>query len=820
MKTLRSPLAAPRLLCLLWCLLAACGRAGELPKEILKTQQKIEQLDKLEPTPANKPLKEVYQQILALQQEHLGYVEKTAGLNQQLKEHAERGGELKRALAEAGAAQPEPAFAGKALAELEGAQELAATEKITLQNQLDETVSRLAQLQARLVPAQNDLALAKASLEQAGKEAQAASGAPLDSGLANALQMKRRAANEARIAQIQSLDLELLSIPNQMELAGVKKSLLGQKLKNLGAYQEKLQARLQALRQAESASILGESLQLRDATNQDPALKGLADENVALGNALTAFADSSQAIADKASALGQQSKLIEQRHAMLKQQLALGGESAGIGELMRQTLMQLESLGEENVPKTVADIQKAQIQSLIYERQINEIADKGAFVRAVVERFPDSQLTMASSEMRERLASLLELRGNLLAKLLDRNQQSLKNWSLLLNAQNQFNGQLRQFDKLLKENLLWTATSPAMSPAWLVDFAAGFRRAGWRELWASLSELLAGEGFTLAALALAYAGLRYALRFSVLPRFQAWQLAANALVGNTRRDAFSNTLLMLAGELLFALPAPLLLSALRVSLDGGAADEAWTRLLGESLRVAALASLLLGLLRQMSKPGGFLQGQLHWPEALVKALQRQLRLRWLLVLLVAYMLVTETQNNSFFRYDFVRFPFLAFCLTLALVFRRLARAWRVAGQAAPPKEAGAPPYWLGGLLVACEIGLAGMEVFGLHLGAFVLQGRVLETLGWALLVVLVHQMLQRWLLLEQRRMAYVRAMAVREERRAAGKVKAKVDARRRQVRRPGQPGHRTQRRQGRRAGDQRHKPEPELFPAGKIKHGS
>jgi len=787
MQTIRFPFPVLLFLCgcLAALLCAAPALAGEWPKDIAQTQQKLEQLDKLDPTAANKQLKEVYQQVLAAQQEAAGYFDKTKSLNQQLKEHAEHGAELKRALEEAGAVQPAPAFAGKSLAELERMQEVAATEKITLQNQLDEAVNRLAQFQARLVPAQNELADAKKSLEQVGKEAKI-SAAPLESALVNALLLKKRVSNEARIAQIQSLDLELLSIPNQMELAGLKKSVLNQKLKNLAHYQEKLQARLQELRQAESASILDASLQLRKATTEDPALAWLAEENVALGNALAAYADSSQAIAERGSAIGQQSKLIEQRHAMLRQQLDLGGETGGIGELMRQTLMQLESLGEENVPKTIAGIQKAQIQSLIYERQLNEIADKAAFVPSVVERFPDSQLTLGNSAMRESLASLLELRGNLLGKLLERNQQSLKNWSLLLNAQNQFNDQLRQFDTLLKENLLWTPTNQAMSPAWLVDFAVSLRRLGVREFLDSLADLFADQGFALAGLALAYAALRYALRFSVRPVFQAWQQTANARVGNTRLDAFRNTLAMLAGEFVFALPAPLALVGVKKILDAAEGEEAWVRLLGEGLRMAAAASLMLGFLRQIAKPGGFLEGQLSWPAPVAKSLYRELRFRWLLILLAAYVFVTETHSNSFFRHEFGRLPFLAFCLLAALILRKLAQTWHSAinAKAAPLWDANEAPYVLGNFFALCEIALAGMEVFGFHLGAMVLQGRLFRTLGWTVLIVLVHQIFQRWLLLEQRRMAYARAIAVREELRAAsvdkGAGEVRLDDKRRE----------------------------------------
>jgi len=756
-------------LCAVLSLFGGKGQAVELSQEIPQTQQKIEQLGKLEATPANQQLKEIYQQILSVQQEEQGYLDKAQSLKQQLKEHAARSSEMKQSVAELGAPQPEPAFEGKSLRELERLQETAAAEKIALQNQIDEIQNRLAQLQARLVPAQTELSEAKKNLGPDGLEAKI-SAAPLEGDLGNALLLKKRKIHDARAAQIQALGLELLAIPNQIELAGLQKELLGQKLKNLNWRQEKLQSQLRQLRQAESDSILDESLKLRKDTQEDPALAWLAEENVALGNQLALYAEKSQAVADRRSAIEQMAQLIDQRYTMMKQQLDLGGESADVGELMRQTLIQLKSLGAEDAPGTIGDIQKAQIQSLTYERQKSEALDKAGFVQAVVGRFPDSQLTISNPDMRERLATLLDLRANLIGKLLERNQQLLKHMSLLLNAQNQFNDQREQFGKLLMENLLWTATHRAMGFAWFADLAGGMDRAGLGEPWKSLPGQLGQYGGPLAGLSLAYAALLALLNFSARPRFQAWREAANGTVGNVRRDLFRNTLFMLAGEFLLSLPAPLFLLGLGKILLRSGADDAFALLLGESLKVAALAGLVLEFLRRLAKPGGFLEGQLRWPGVLAAALHGAMRFRWLLILLTAYIYVTETQTKNLFLYEFGRLPFLALCLALAAIARKPTRAWRsaVGGEAATAWNVNESPHLLGNLFVLCEIGLAGMEVFGFHLGALVLQVRLLKTLGWALAIVLAHQMLQRWLLLEQHRMAYARAQAMREERRQAG----------------------------------------------------
>ncbi len=756
-------------LCAVFLLFGGKGQATEPSKEILQIQQKIDQLGKLEDTTANKQLKEIYQQILSFQQEEETYLDKAKSLRQQLKDHAVRSNELKQSLAELNAPRPAASVEGKSLEDLERMLEASATEKIALQNQLDEIQNRLSQLQARLVPAQTELSEAKKSLDLVGKDAKI-SAAPLEGNLGTALLLKKRKINEARIAQIQSLDLELLTIPNQIELAGLKKEWLGQKLKNLNQQQETLQSKLRQLRQAESASILGESLKLREDTREDPALSWLAEENVTLGNQLALYAEKSQYIADRRTAIEQLGKLMEQRYTMMKQQLELGGETDTIGELMRQTLLQLKSLGKENTSETISDIQKAQIQSLDYERQKNEIIDKTHFVQSVVEHFPSSQLTIVDSDMRERLASLLDLRANLITKLLERNQEFLKNLSLLLNTQNQFNDQMGQFGKLLMENLLWTATNRPMGFAWLGDLADGVEWADVGGSWKGQFGALGRDGRSLIGLSLVYAVFICSLTISVRHRFQAWGKAANGAVGNVKRDLFRNTLFMLAGEFLVSLPTPLFLLGLSKIMLHSEKEEAWIRLLGEGLKMASLACLMLGFLRQIAKPGGFLEGQLRWPAIVAATLHKEMRFRWLLILLSAYVYVAETQTNNPFRYEFGRLPFLALCLLLAAIGRKITRGWcsLAGGKSVTFWNINESPHLLGNLFVLCEIGLAGMEVFGFHLGALVLQIHLLRMLGWMLLILLAYQMLHRWLLLEQHRMAYARAQAIRAERHQVG----------------------------------------------------
>jgi len=777
MKVSPSILAPLLCLCTLLALSTPIAHAGDTPAahvgdpspEVRQLEQKLEQLDKLEATPANKQLKEVYQQILGATQEQAGYQDKIKNLSQQLKEHASRSRELKQAIEQESLPQPSPTLADKSLQDLDRLLEAAAAEKISLQNQAEETQSRLAQLQARLVPAQSELSEAKKALDQTAKDSQPPSSA-LDNNLASALLLKKRKLHESRTAQIQALDLELLTIPNQMELAGLKKGWLAQKQKNLGLYLEQLQSHMRHLRQAESASILDESLKLREGNHEDPALGWLAEENIALGNQLAAYVEKYKAISDRRASLEQLTKLIEDRYGILKQQLELGGDSEGIGELMRQTLIQLKTLGQENTQETIADIQKAQIQSLTYLRMKGEVSDKTGFVETVVARFPTSQLTIVNPEMRERLASLLELRQSLLTKLLERNQQTLKNWGLLLNAQNQFNDQIVDFNKLLMENLLWTATNRPMGPTWFKELVADLDWPSLEDVRKELGGLLARQGGALGGLSAAFALLVYFLRFHLRPRFRSWQAEANEAVGNVRCDRFRNTLYMLAGEILFSLATPLFLLALRRILGHFGDEEAWILALADGLKMAALATFLLGLLRRLAKPGGLLEGQLRWPAATASHLHRAMAQRWLPILLITFVYVEETQTQNLFRYEFGRLPFFALCLLIAHFFRKFAGTLRPA----KPKQPSAhwdfqqTLYWMANLFALGQAGLAGMEAFGFHLGAFVLQGRMLKTLGWLLAVTLAYQAIARWLLLEEHRMAYAKAKAMRAERRAAG----------------------------------------------------
>ena len=739
----------------------------ELEEELHQVQLKIDQLDKVEQTPSAKQLKDVYQQTLAMLQAHQSDVEKARGYELDLKKQGALRTDLKQALLGQTERQAAPAVEGKSLHELERMQETASTEEIALQNQLNETQNRLAQLQARLLPAQIELSEAKSTLERSSSESKSAA-TPLESGLALALDQKRRHEREARIAHVHALELELISIPNQIELAGLKKDLLNQQLKNIAQYRQTLGAVVQRVRQQESETIAGESRQLLDQTQENPAMEWLANENVRLGDALKDYASKGQQISEQRAALEQQNKRIEQRYALLKQELELGGEVSELGELMRQTYQQLRSLGQENVAETINRIQKGQLQSLFYEREKAETLDREEFLQALDDRFNAARIARTESAARAHLNSLLELRLNLLNKLLDNNQAFLKELSLLLNTQNQLNDRIRQFNTLLTENLLWTASDPPIGVGWFADL-----RDSWAWMvdgphWRRLGESLYTRVWLLAISFGLYFAALLCLHAYFFPRFALWQAKANAEKGNARRDSFMNTLKMLSGELLRQLPTPLLLIVSGRILMRANEDIGLLLMVGYGLRLSGRLGLVLGLLRQLARPGGFLEGQLRWSEIARASLYGTLRSRWLLILLFVCVLVTESQPDESLRGGLGRLAFLLFCIALALQGLNLRRGWRESTSRSQQASSGligmVPSAALAFAVI--EFGLAVMELFGFHLGAVVLQKQVLLSLGWFVVIVLLYQMLERWLLLEQRRIAYAHAKAAQAERRA------------------------------------------------------
>lgn len=748
-------------LCFFLCGLATVF-AAEPQDEIERLQKRLAQLDSVEENLQNKPLKEAYQEALKALQDKKQYANLADQYTRQIESHPKLVDDLKRQLDQLGKQKPID-LQGKELDQLDQLLALQNAELLSLQSQQSQIQSQLDQLKPRALSARSELSKLKAELEKLSAES-ITPGPSAENGLSEALNLKKSKQREALIAHIKVLELELLSIPQRTEIASLEWELNNTRMQRLKTEIQAIQARVQTLRQEESAKAVAEVRKLSQ--NGDaihPALTWLAEQNEQFSTDLQEFIARTKAMAGKAEAVEQHHKIISQSYWLIKQQLEVSSRQNLLGERLRQQLKQLPR--PINTTDTESLLEQARIRALMLDQHKLELTDLNSYVQSLLSRFHQPSGPMSQEDLQKAMQPLIRLRSELINKLQDSNQAYIEKLSVLLSLQNQLNDKVRQFDTLLRENLLWVPSARPLDKGWFEEIPDAVRRVAKPENWQQLLQALYQHIFLLIFIFFLFIALKLFQAFMVLPRCSALEKQAVAHYGRVNQDSVHYPFVLLIGAVLSALPWPVFLELVSQLFrhDQGAGE--FVQALAYGLHVLAIGLFITGLLSQFSKPDGLLITQFRWPKPIVTAFSQDIhRYAWIVLLCAFAIAMTDSLQDEIFRNSIGRLFFILSCITVAL----FAMNWLGIGRRRELLADLAAHFWSHPRYWALFIGLEqlvmiAMAALGYYFGALYLKILIIASALWLFAMAFSYCFIQRWLLIEQRRIAYAQAKAKRAE---------------------------------------------------------
>ena len=586
-------------------------------------------------------------------------------------------------------------------------------------------------------------------------------------------------------ARIEMLNQELLSQPMRIELLGVQRDKTTLELSRQLNYIDLL-GKLVAERRLSDAEMVKEETREteRQAFGKHELLQEIAQNNTQLSDELNQLVVELENVNTEENIAASRVKRTADNFRLARQKLEIAGLSEALGQVL---LEQRRSLPDS---KDFRAAEKRR-QRLVIASSLRQIRNQQERTRLRdINLYVDDLMADLSETwknlLRDDILALAEQRRDLLDKAIAADDTYLQALGGLDFSQRQLAETVTAYTDFLDERLLWIRTSKPTSwqtiKSGVQDIAVFASPQNLLQLGRAL--VLPGSfpwvllmGFVLfAVLMKTRATLRVSLERS------------GRNVGQMRHDRYVATLRALMLTLVLALPWAVLFTALGLhfqfvqSIDSLDVEThiyqtgEWTGQFVPAIGVAfyqiALHTFYFIAFLIFCEPGGLAVTHFHWNPVTAKRLRHETRrLMWIFLPTVFVLIALITYDPAALSSGFSRLCFFIIMAALAWYFARILA----------PHQAVKPDYYAArrdnpmvllrylwvALGFALPIMLAVLATVGYTYTAVELGRRMLDTFWLIVAIILIHQLVVRWLLLTERRLAFNDALERHRAQRAA-----------------------------------------------------
>ena len=582
----------------------------------------------------------------------------------------------------------------------------------------------------------------------------------------------RHWAQTTRVAALRSkiamLDQELLSMPMRIELLEAQRDQSAYTVERVAVRVNLLEvlASRQVGAAAEQAGAAARQA-VSDAVGKHPLVQELAEQNASLTDEISTLAVELKQHSASNEAITAEAKRVEENFRTAREKLGVARITEVLGQVLRQQQRALPD--QRTLEKSIRQLEQENAQSTL--RQI-QYATEYKGLRSIKNFIKERTAELEPTEAEQVGADMTEL-ANARRLLLDNAISLDKSYSRSLTELETGNRRLLEttadFDNLLAETLLWIRSAPRPNLATLQTIPGQVVGLVSPERWLDVLGTLADRVVRSPVFVLLL-GLVGFLLFKVR-RLLALLRETGTSIGKPSQDKFLFTLKALGLTLLLAVPLPLLLAVSGWELGSVPEATQFSRAVATALFQVAPTFLYLQFFRILCVRGGVAERHFRWPESMTKQLRRGFR--WLLaVLLPAIFILVLVINNTEQEVLHAGLERLVMAVALAALAVFFYRLTRLLIEHSIGSVMRLRYLWLT-LTVATPLVLAVLALVGFTYTAGTLGRSLVQTLWFVFGLVVLHQVVVRWLLLIQRRLAL---QAVIKRMRAAQEEKAPVDS--------------------------------------------
>jgi potassium efflux system protein len=586
-------------------------------------------------------------------------------------------------------------------------------------------------------------------------------------------------------AETEMLNQELLSQPMRIELYGVQRAKASLEWDRQQRYVELIGTLVgqRRLSDAETAQLEAEAIE-RETFGKHQLVQEIAQNNTRLTEDLNQLAAQVDEITTDEVIVTDQIKRFSASFRLARQKLEIAGLSQALGQVLLQ---------QRNVLPRARDFRSAEKrrQQLVVESSLRQISHQQeraslADVEAYLDNIIGSLTSSWQAWIREEIRALALQRRDLLDKAIAADDSLLQALSELDFAQRELSTLVVDYNQFLDERLLWVRTGAPLS--WEAMASIGqtlaifVSRDNWLDLWDALIRPRFFPWVLMLGLVL------FALLMMRKTALRASLRRSGRKVGQLRHDRFHHSIRALLLTLVMALPWPILFTALGLhlqlsrSLEGIDVDTHiyqvadWSGQFVPSIGAAfykiALYAFYFLAFRAFCDRRGLAVEHFHWNPANTELLRRE-TLRLMMVFLPAMFLLVATIN-----YDpaalaggFSRLLFCLLIVALIWFFARVLSPTHGALQGFYHDNPGGLLTWLRYLWLTLGLllpfSLAAFAIAGYVYTATQLGELLMNTVWLIVVIILIDQLVVRWMLLLERQLEFKDALERHRAQRAA-----------------------------------------------------
>jgi len=583
-------------------------------------------------------------------------------------------------------------------------------------------------------------------------------------------------------SEIRMLDQELLSQPMRIELMNAQRDKTTLEVKKLSMTVENLENLMVDQRGAEAQTAVEETEETqRQAFNKHPQVQALADKNALLSETLRKLAKSLERATNEENTTSHQAKRITDNFRLARQRLEIAGLSQALGQVLVEESRALPDLSvfqnaESRHQQWVID---SSLRQILNQQERSRLRDIAEYIDELIAWEP----VYEQEKLHAELLVLAETRRDLLDKAIaaeDTYQQALGEldfvWRQLFES-------TTAYDKFLDERLLWIRTGEL--PDWktitsiLQPLAIFVTTSHWQQLADALLTLNSNSWILIIGLIL----------FITLSK-QSHQMR-NALkesgskVGQLRHDRFTNTIKALGWTVLLALRWPMLFLSLGLHLLGSEAVSVvqdfspptlsqgqFVSGLGYAFYRIGIFALFFELFYTLCKPYGLLVVHFCWDYANTRLLAREIRRLEFIFLPITFIVASTVAFDPVsLGSGLSRLSFLIVMIALGLFLSHILAPKHGAVKGFYATNPTSPLTWFRYIWIALGIALpvmlAGLALAGYTYTAIQFGTRLLNMLWLIAGIIFFNQLIERWVIVTERKLAFRAALEKHRQQRAA-----------------------------------------------------